>query len=79
MKLSFLVYAIRDSRGNEWGTVAEDQNITVQVYGLYDSKGQPALFEAEAYHLKSFADDNGFDFFVKAREMNIHIPSRSAD
>mgnify|MGYP001440521600 CR=1 len=73
MKIEFYIYAIRDGIGNEWGIVAEEPATTVQVNGLLDAKGELAWFEAEAYHLKSYAKDHGFTYAEEIRNLEINL------
>lgn len=72
MKIAFYIYAIRDSHGNEWGTVTEESGNTVSVHGgLKTADGEPVYFESEAYHLRRWAVENGFTYWEEARSLEI--------
>lgn len=61
MKVTYIIYLLKDSHGNEAYAVCEDSCDTVQICGLKNKAGQDAYFESDAYHLGSFAEENGIE------------------
>lgn len=74
MKVQFQIYHLWDSFGNQWAGVADDGNDTVTPWGLKDSDGESLYFEAEAYHLKKWAEKHGLGFALYDREETIENP-----
>jgi len=68
MKIQFKIYHLRDQHGNEWAGVVNDPSEDVLPFGLKGRDGSPLHFEAEAYHLAKWAQENGLELAVYDRE-----------
>lgn len=58
MTVEYVIYILKDSKGNEAYAVCEEPADTVQVCGLKKPDGSNAYFESDAYHLGSFCQEN---------------------
>jgi hypothetical protein len=57
--ITFKIYLFTDSSGKINYVVCEDSSSTVMVYGMRDQRGRTLHFEAEAYHLPIWCQENG--------------------
>ena len=58
LQATFTAYAVSDTRGRVVYDVAVDPSDNIFICGLIGTKG-PVTFEAEAYHLDSWCNENG--------------------
>lgn len=74
MKFDVIAYVVRDKHGNEDSGVCEESADTIQVSGLWDEANRESLyFEAELYHLESFAREHGLDLVIKHHEFELDM------
>lgn len=79
LHLDFVIYALRDSHGDAWTAIVEDESDDVHVYSIRDDKGNVLHFESEAYHLGKFASDNKLEYFSEKRQCNLILPDKLSD
>lgn len=73
MLVEFIVYAVRDGKGNVATGVVDEGSDGVQVSGMIGQDGGPLYFESEFYHLPTWCREFGLTFWSQKRQ--IEIPS----
>jgi hypothetical protein len=70
LTVQFYVYVITDANGRREAVVANDPSDTVMVQAIRRQR-ELLTFESEAYHLKKWAEENGFTYFSKLASVDI--------
>jgi len=73
LKVSFVVYACRDSHGNYDAALCEDPSDTIQICLMKDKNGKGIYFESEAYHLENWCEENGLEYTEKKGFYDIEV------
>lgn len=74
MKFDCIAWVAADKHGNVDSGVCQESSDTIQVSGLWEETNrEPLYFEAELYHLESFAREHGLDVVIRHHEFEIDM------
>lgn len=62
MKVYSRIYLVKDGAGNISAASCEDDCDIIQICGLQNKALEDIIFESDAYHLKEWCRDYGFEY-----------------
>jgi hypothetical protein len=75
MKIEYIIFIVKDSRGNaDYAVTNEDANC-IQICNMHDKKGKRIYFESNAYHLEKWCKDYDLGYLRLEREEDIDVTS----